>query len=84
MKKIIISSVYAALALASSTSYSQSAMGIASLSSLVSGRQHLVQQHKIAANVLKANGLGSGQLKDVSQATSQVNRQVHFSTLAQS
>jgi OmpA-OmpF porin, OOP family len=46
-------------------------------------RQHLVQQHKIAPTILKANGLGSSQLKDPSKAASETNRRVEFSMLVQ-
>jgi outer membrane protein OmpA-like peptidoglycan-associated protein len=46
-------------------------------------RQHLVQQHKIAPQVIKTNGLGSSQLKDASKGTSEVNRRVEFSMLVQ-
>jgi outer membrane protein OmpA-like peptidoglycan-associated protein len=46
-------------------------------------RQHLVQQHKIAPQVIKTNGLGSSKLKDSARGADEVNRRVEFSMLVQ-
>ena len=46
-------------------------------------RQHLMKQHKIAADVIKTNGLGSTKLKDISKGDSEINRRVEFSMLVQ-
>jgi outer membrane protein OmpA-like peptidoglycan-associated protein len=65
------------------------AVGSASANKLLSGkraeavRQHLVKQHKISAQVIKANGLGSSQLKDATNGNNEINRRVEFSMLVQ-
>ncbi len=46
-------------------------------------RQHLMRQHKIAPQVIKASGLGSTQLKDTANGKNEINRRVEFSMLVQ-